>query len=195
MIAAIKDSVITPDQYLVWEAEQDRRYEYEYGEVIAMTGGTIPHSQISANLATLLNIHLRGKKCKILVSDAKVVILNRSVYYYPDLSVTCDERDRSAREFIQYPCLIAEVISPSTESRDRGVKFNHYRRIPTLQDYLIIDSDRPSVEHFYKNERQNWELIHVYTDELNFDNFDPEVKLISVDLHFSLSSLYENIEF
>jgi Uma2 family endonuclease len=198
MVAQSKHSdrgSMSPQEYLAWEAQQDTKHEYEHGEIIAMTGGSIPHSQIPVNLSTLINLHLRGKGCKVLVSDAKVAIPNKGVYYYPDISITCDDRDRQARDFIQYPCLIAEVLSPSTESRDRGQKFRNYRRIETLQEYLLIDCDRPSLEIYRRNQSNNWELIHIFNEQLNFDTANPEVYLASVDLKFPLSELYANIEF
>lgn len=83
---------MTPQEYLVWEEEQQLRYEYINGEVVAMTGGTIPHNQVAVNLATLLKSHLRGKGCKVLTSDAKVGVSENGPFHYPDVSVTCDGR-------------------------------------------------------------------------------------------------------
>jgi Uma2 family endonuclease len=116
-------------------------------------------------------------------------------FHYPDVSVTCDDRDRSARQFIGYPCLIAEVLSPSTEAFDRGQKFKQYRHIPTLREYLIIDPDRMSVECYRLNDRGNWELFHYFDREENLENPEIEVHLVSIDLRFPLSWIYENIEF
>lgn len=109
--------------------------------------------------------------------------------------VSCDDRDSNAREFLQYPSLIAEVISPSTEKRDRRQKFRNYRAIETLQEYLIIDCDRPSLEIYRRNQNNNWELIHIFIDQLDFVTTNPEIDLTSINLHFSLAELYENIEF
>jgi Uma2 family endonuclease len=195
MIANRKYPKMTPQEYLDWEAQQSLRYEYCDGAIIAMTGGTIPHNQIAVNLATLLRNHLRGKGCKILTSDAKVSITAEGPFYYADVSVTCDPRDRHARQSIQYPCLIAEVLSPSTESFDRGQKFRRYRRIPTLKEYVLIDPDRMSVECYRLNDRGNWELIHYFIEGV--EDPDPEaceLYLASVDLRFSLAMLYEDVE-
>ncbi|NJR65722.1 MAG: Uma2 family endonuclease [Leptolyngbyaceae cyanobacterium CRU_2_3] len=191
MIASPSSPKMTPQQYLDWEEQQPLRYEYWNGEVFAMTGGTIPHNQVAVNLATLLKNHLRGKGCKILTSGAKVGIRTDGPFYYADLSVTCDPRDRTARQAIYYPCLIVEVLSPSTESTDRGQKFRQYRRIATLKEYLLIDPDRMSVECYRLNERGNWELIHSFIEEPA--PADCEVFLSSVDLQFSLTELYEDI--
>ena len=126
----------TPEEYFAWEELQLERHEYIDGEVYAMSGGTIIHSQISSNFNRLLGSHLRGSGCKTLNSDARINILASSHYVYPDVSVTCDERDKTTAQYITYPCLVIEVLSPSTEAYDRGNKFKLYRRNPCLQEYV-----------------------------------------------------------
>jgi Uma2 family endonuclease len=184
---------MTPQEYLAWEAEQPLRYEYLNGEVVAMTGGTIPHNQVAVNLSALLKTHLRGKGCKVLTSDAKVGVSETGPFHYADVSVTCDDRDRSARQYIRYPCLIVEVLSPSTEAVDRGEKFRQYRRIETLQEYVLIDPDRPGLECYRLNERGNWELVQSIGSEANVET--TEVYLASLDCRFALALLYEDVEF
>ncbi len=196
MIAQIKSDQLpmSPEEYLAWEAEQDSKYEYENGEIIAMTGGTIPHSQIPANLAALLIPHLRGKGCKVSISDAKV--LTRSgKYYYPDVVVSCDNRDRFARDFLQYPVLIAEVLSPTTEARDRGIKQQTYMLLDTLQTYILIAPDRPRIEIYQRRDDRAWEYQSIAIEQTTFTEDDPLVHITSIDLKFALSSLYENIDF
>ena len=97
---------MTPQDYLEWEERQDIKYEYVNGEVFAMTGGTIPHNDIAVNLTTALKNHLRGKGCKVSMADAKLGVIE-GPFHYPDVMVTCDERDRQAIKLIQYPCIIA----------------------------------------------------------------------------------------
>ncbi len=196
MIAQLKSDQLTmsPEEYLAWEAEQDDKYEYENGEIIAMTGGTIPHSQIPANLASVLIPHLRGKKCKVSISDAKV--LTRSgKYYYPDIVVSCDNRDRFSRDFLQYPVLIAEVLSPTTEARDRGIKQQNYMLIDTLQTYILITPDRPRIEIYQRCSDRAWEYLSIAIEQTTFEQDDPHVHITSIDLQFPLSALYENIDF
>lgn len=132
-------------------------------------------------------------------SDAKVAISEQGPFHYADVSVTCDPRDRAARESICYPCLVAEVLSPSKEAvdspetlRERGEKFRQYRRIETLQAYLLIDPNKPSLECYQLNERNNWELVHFFMDE--FKSEDCEVNLTTLGLKFPLSLLYEDVE-
>lgn len=177
---------MTPQDYLEWEERQDIKYEYVNGEVFAMTGGTIPHNDIAVNLTTALKNHLRGKGCKVSMADAKLGILEGS-FHYPDVMVTCDQRDRQAIKLIQYPCIIAEVLSPATEAYDRGGKFAHYRRIKTLKEYLLIDAQQISVECFRLNEKGIWEL-HPYTE-------GDEIYLTSVDFHMNIGLLYEDVQF
>jgi Uma2 family endonuclease len=125
----------------------------------------------------------------------KLAFLRRGPFHYPDVSVSCDERDRLARQFIRYPCLIVEVLSPSTEAVDRGEKFRHYRRIETLREYLLIDPDQLSVECYRLNERGNWELFHFCANDTELNTRDCEVHLASVEFKFPLSLLYEDVEF
>jgi Uma2 family endonuclease len=192
MIANSDFARMTPQEYLAWEETQPLRYEYLNGEVIAMTGGTIPHNQVAVNLAALLKNHLRGQGCKVLTSDAKVAVSEKGSFHYADVSVTCDARDRGARQYIRYPCLIAEVLSPSTEAWDRGGKFRQYRRIETLQEYVLIDPDRPGWECYRLNERGNWELVQSVGGEANLDS--TEILLASLDYRFPLAQLYEDVE-
>ena len=111
-----------------------------------------------------------------------------------DVVVSCDDRDRSARDFLQYPCLIAEVLSPSTEGRDRGIKQRNYMQIDTLQTYIVIDPDRPIVETYQRHDRA-WEYISTAIEGTSFASNDPLIQIASLGLEFSLSLLYENIDF
>ena len=120
MVAVPKPDQMTPQEYLDWEEKQPIKYEYMNGRVFAMTGGTLPHNDIALNLATALKIHLRGKGCKVSMADAKLGVSEKGSFHYPDVMVTCDERDRRATKVIYNPCLVVEVLSPGTEAFDRG---------------------------------------------------------------------------
>jgi Uma2 family endonuclease len=172
MIASPKSQPMTSQEYLEWEEQQPIKYEYINGEVFAMTGGTLPHNSIALNLASALKTHLRGKGCKVFMADAKLGVSEKGSYHYPDVMVTCDHRDQTARQVIYYPCLIAEVLSPGTEGYDRGDKFKHYRRIKTLKEYVLIDAETMSVECYRLNERGKWELTPYSVD----DDFIPTLK-------------------
>ena len=194
MISATLSPSLSPTEYLEWEVTQEGRYEYEYGEVIAVTGGKLENNEIALNLIVLLRSHLRGKGCRILGGDAKLMTIPSNVYYFPDVVVSCDSRDRYAREFLQYPCLIAEVLSPATENRDRGIKLRNYLKIDSLQEYMLINSDFPSIE-FYRRRTctEVWEYLTINSSDLTVN--DPEVQLTSIDLNLPLSLIYENVDF
>jgi Uma2 family endonuclease len=188
MIAA-KENLprLTPEEYFAWEEQQQVRHEYIDGEVYAMTGGTIIHSQIASNFNRLLGNHLRGSGCKVLNSDARVNIVASTHYVYPDVSVTCDERDKTTTQYITYPCLIVEVLSASTEAYDRGNKFKLYRRNPSLQEYILVDAETIAIELFRKVDGDNWRII----------DYEPgdRVELISIKLTFPIEQVYEDIVF
>ncbi len=186
--------MMTPQQYLEWEFVQPLRYEYIDGEVVAMTGGTIPHNQVSVNFVALLKAHLRGKGCKILSGDAKIAVSEDGPFYYADVSVACDQRDRSAYAYIRYPCLITEVLSPSTEAFDRGQKFRHYRQIETLREYLLIDPEHMSLEYYRLNKQGHWELFEYSDTHVTYQDPEYHVVLESVNLSFPISLLYEDID-
>jgi Uma2 family endonuclease len=177
----------TPAEYLAWEEQQEFRHEYVDGEVYAMTGGSVNHGEIAANVINILKNHLRGSGCRVLTSDVKIQTLASNSYCYPDVSVTCDDRDRSATKFISYPCLIVEVLSPSTEAYDRGDKFALYRRSTSLQDYVLVSTNAMRVDLYQRNERGRWEI-------LSYDASD-EIDLLSVNLNLPVSQIYEDIVF
>jgi Uma2 family endonuclease len=178
---------MTVEEYLEWEPQQEIRYEYCDGEVFAMTGGTIPHNDIALNLYRALYPHLRSRGCRVNVSDVKVQLSSKSPYYYPDLIVSCDPQDLNARKFIRNPKIIAEVLSPGTTARDRGEKFTNYLKIPTLQEYLLIDSEKIAVERYVRGEGRMW-LYYRYTAE-------DMITLSSIEFEFAIELLYEGIAF
>jgi Uma2 family endonuclease len=176
---------MTIEEYLEWEPYQDIRYEYVNGEVFAMTGGTIPHNDLALNLYRNLYPHLRSRGCRVNVSDVKVQVSPNSPYYYPDVIVSCDPQDLNARKFIQNPTIIAEVLSPSTSAKDRSKKFTNYLKIPTLQEYLLIDSETISVERYCRGEGRMW-LYYPYTA-------GDIITLSSIDFEFPIELLYEGV--
>ncbi|MEB3214123.1 MAG: Uma2 family endonuclease [Leptolyngbyaceae bacterium] len=185
MIAAPERHRLTPQEYFEWEAQQELRYEYFDGEVFAMTGGTLPHGRIGLNVSSLLKSHVRGKGCIVFNSDCKVGISETGPFTYPDASVSCDERDRTAENFIRFPCLIVEVLSPSTEAYDRGGKFALYRRLDSLQEYVLVGSETNTVEVFRRNQNGTWSFIPYSEGD--------EIELASVSLTTSIDAIYEDV--
>jgi Uma2 family endonuclease len=188
MIAVRENSPrFTPEEYFAWEEHQNCRHEYLNGEVYAMSGGTLNHSEIAGNFHFILKAHMRGSGCQVRNSDARVNIVNSTDYTYPDLSVTCDERDRSNTQYITYPCLIVEVLSPGTEAYDRGNKFRMYRQNSNLQEYVLVDANSMAIEIFRRNNGNNWQIIDYGAGDT--------VELTSVNLTFEIEQVYEEIIF
>ncbi len=180
MVSTSQHSSLTPQAYFEWEAQQELRYEYFDGDVFAMAGGSLPHADVALNIASLLRSQLRGR-CKVRNSDAKVGITDNGPFVYPDVSVTCDERDRTAQKFSRYPCLIVEVISPSTEAYDRGGKFALYRRLETLQEYVLVGSESKTVEIFRRDAEGNWMFIpHQENDEIQLTSTGGTVSMAEI---------------
>jgi Uma2 family endonuclease len=181
-------SRFTPEEYFQWEEQQQLRHEYINGEVYAMSGGTINHSKIASNLNFILKRHLRGGGCQVLTSDARVKIVESNDYVYPDLSVTCDDRDRNTSQYITYPCLVVEVLSPSTANYDRGDKFRMYRRNPSLRDYLLVDAEKIAIDLYRHNESSgNWEIVNYQPGDM--------IELKSINLSCLIEDIFEDIVF
>jgi Uma2 family endonuclease len=204
MIASPDHFKLSPQAYLDWEAQQLTKHEYLDGEAYAMTGGTLPHNDIAVNLTTALKTHLRGSHCKVRIADAKVGITEQGPFFYPDIVVSCDDRDRKAIKVIHFPCLIIEVLSPGTEAFDRGEKFRHYRRLETLQDYVLVSAETMLVERFHRTERGTWELTSfspeemasTIEEELIAEELIAEaltVSFTSVNFQCSLGLIYEDV--
>lgn len=186
MIAA-KDNLprLTPEEYFAWEEKQLEKHEYIDGEVYAMSGGSVNHGRISIRFTALFDDHLENSGCITGNSDIKVNIVTTKNYTYPAVSVTCDERDQTATQYITYPCLIVEVLSDSTEAYDRGGKFRLYRNNPVLQDYLLVSTARIEMDLYHKNDAGEW-LIRNYQE-------GDTITLKSIDLSFPIEQVYRGL--
>jgi Uma2 family endonuclease len=180
----------SPAEYLQWETRQQMRHEYVNGEIVAMTGGSVAHNAVTFNVARAIADHLERSDdpCRVFISDIKVQISESGPFYYPDVLVACDERDRDASYTIRYPRLIVEVLSPSTEAFDRGNKFADYRRIPTLREYVLFDSQKIAVEHHCRVAEKIWQLREYAPDE-------PILTLQSLGCTLSIPGCYRNVVF
>jgi Uma2 family endonuclease len=175
--------LMSPQAFLDWEATQEQRYEYVNGDVFAMSGGTIPHNDLAVNLLLALVPQVRAQGCRINVSDVKVKIRRR--FRYPDLVVTGDERDKAATKLFEYPKVVVEVLSPSTEATDRGQKLREYQSIATLQEYVLINSDQAIVEVYRRIEGRVW----------RYESYGPDDSLLleSLGFDYPIGKLYEGI--
>ncbi len=176
---------LTPDDYLQLEAESATKHEYIDGEVYAMAGASDNHVTIALNLATLLRSHVRGTGCRAYISDMKARIEARNRFYYPDVMVTCDARDRETSDHKRFPKLIVEVLSESTEAFDRGDKFADYRTLESLEEYVLISTRHKRVECFRRNEAGLW-VLQFYLPE------NEKFVLESVGFANTFAALYED---
>jgi Uma2 family endonuclease len=185
---ALKDNApqLTPKEYFAWEEQQLEKHEYIDGQVYAMSGGSKNHSLISVRFITLFANHLESDGCEIGNSDLRVNIAETNNYTYPDVSVTCDDRDKTTTQYITYPCLIVEVLSASTEAYDRGGKFRMYRSNPVLQDYLLVSSSSIEIDLYHKNDAGEW-LISNYKE-------GDTIKLKSINLNFTIEQVYRGLD-
>ena len=176
---------LSPEEYLAAEQDSATKHEYIQGQVYAIAGASDAHVTVAGNLFTLLRNHVRGTGCRAYMADMKAQIESANIFYYPDVMVTCDERDRNSAYFKRYPCLIVEVLSSTTEAFDRGNKFANYRQLESLQEYVLINSEKLSVECFRRNAEGRWELYPYNQGE--------EIYLASIDFRCPIEELYEDV--
>ncbi|MEO8015059.1 MAG: Uma2 family endonuclease [Polaromonas sp.] len=150
--------VFTAADYLAWEPAQRDRHEFLGGEVFAVAGAEDRHVTVTMNLAFALRQHLSGSPCRTYMSDMRLHVAAANSYFYPDVLVTCSALDLASAMVKTEPKLIAEVLSPSTAAYDRGLKFSHYRRLASLEEYVLIDLDTRSTDCFRKRDDGLWVL-------------------------------------
>ena len=179
---------ISVEDYLEGEKTSPIRHEYLGGQLFAMSGSSEAHNLISINIASLLKFRLRGSGCKTFMADMKVnipIIRNGAqLFYYPDVMVACDPQD-TAKYYKTSPCLIVEVLSPSTQSLDRREKWLNYQSIPTLQEYVLISQTEMKAEVYRRNASGNWSLeILEASDSLDLN---------SVGLTLTMAEIYDEV--
>ncbi|NOQ36049.1 MAG: Uma2 family endonuclease [Methylococcaceae bacterium] len=174
---------ISVDDYLQGELISEIKYEYINGEVYAMSGARRAHNIISMTLSRLLGNHLHGSACQVYGSDMKVGILTNTddFFYYADVHVSCEQSDNDL--YNVEPKLIVEVLSDSTERKDRAEKFHNYRKLESLEEYVLVAQDTKRVEVYSREE--NWDLA-LFEEAGDF-------YLNSVDLRLDLADVYQNV--
>jgi Uma2 family endonuclease len=197
MAAPVHQRYFTPEEYLAHEREAAYKSEYIAGQVVAMSGVSREHSLINGNLFRVLSSQLLDRPCEIHASDMRVKvsarvsakISARGMYTYPDIAVVCGEAqfEDDQVDSLLNPTLIVEVLSPSTEAYDRGVKFGYYRQLPSLREYLLVAQDHMLVEHFVR-EDDGWLLTE--TTEI-----DAVVRLPSISCEVPVAEIYRKIVF
>lgn len=185
MIAIPQPRYLTAKEYLEWESQQETRHEYCDGEVFAMAGGTKNHDELAFNVRRLLIDKVESDGCRMSGSDVKVMVKEGLFFRYPDLSVSCDERDEGSDTFYTFPKLIVEVLSDSTEAVDRAEKFQEYIQIPTLEEYVLISTKRMLVECFRRGKGRMW-LYFPYRE-------GERVEIASMGVELPIEKLYRNV--
>lgn len=177
-----------PEQYLQWERQQAERHEYLDGELFAMSGASDAHGTAAGNLFVALHTALRGTPCKPFIADMKVRIEAVNGFFYPDILVTCDPRDRApdASHVKRHPTLVVEVLSPTTEAYDRGNKFAAYRQLASLQEYVLISLEGRRIEVFRRNASGHWVLHPFAADET--------LALASLEFGCPVATVFEGVE-
>ena len=181
---------LSPEDYLALERSADFKSEYFDGEIFAMTGASEPHNLIVVNAGAELRQQIKKRPCKLYANDMRVKVSPAGLYTYPDLIVVCGKAQFDDVQFdtLLNPTLIIEVLSDSTEAYDRGRKFEHYRKLESLAEYVLVAQHRPHVESYRRQPDQQWLLTESTGLESVF-------RLDSIDCELALAEIYDKVEF
>jgi Uma2 family endonuclease len=181
---------LTEIEYLTIERAAEIKSEFFDGEMFAMSGGTPQHSRIGTNLASEFSQRLKSHSCVPYNTDLRIKIEASGLFTYPDLSVICGPLKfaEGTDDTVVNPTLIVEVLSASTERYDRGRKFEHYRLIPDLKEYLLVSQDEPRIEQFVRQPDGRWLLGEAI-------GFDSTLELPSLQISISLAEVFSKVQF
>ncbi|MCB9456599.1 MAG: Uma2 family endonuclease [Anaerolineaceae bacterium] len=189
-MSALPEIPWTGKDYLAFERESDEKHEFVDGVVYAMTGASERHNLVTGSAYASLYSQLRKRPCRVYPSDMRVKVAQTGIYTYPDISIVCEpprfEDDR--QDTLLNPVVLIEVLSPSTENYDRGKKFQHYRTLESLQEYLLIAQDSPHIEHYRRQADNQWLLTDVA-------QADAVIELPSIACTLALADVYEKVDF
>jgi Uma2 family endonuclease len=184
-VVAYGKKKFTIEEYLDYENASAEKHEYYKGEIFAMSGASDRHNVIFSNFFGELAHRLKGKNCRPYGSDMRIHIPENSLYTYPDISIICKDFIGSNKEDNpRYPTVLVEILSPSTKSYDRGDKFTIYRDIPTLKEYILVDSEKIHVEAFRINDNNHWELEE-------YKKIEETLLIKALQLSIPLPEIYE----
>lgn len=190
MVAVAKPRYVTPQEYLVWERKAESRSEYHDGVIVAMAGASWEHGIIIGNIQTELNIQLRETPCATITQDLRVRVPECNKYYYPDVVVVCDEPqfEDTEQDTLLNPTLIVEVLSPSTERKDRGEKFHCYQTLNSFTTYVLVAQEEPRVECFTRQSDGSWRYERAI-------GLDASLTLTAIGCTLRLADLYTRLTF
>ena len=172
----------TVAEYMALEERSGVRHEFFEGEVFAMAGGTAAHNTLVLNCAFALRTGLRGKSCRVFTENVQLAVEAGRYYNYPDVQVTCSPADLLAERTMKLPVLLIEVLSKSTETRDRSWKFNQYKALPSLRHYLLVSQATCLVEWYRREESGVWSFtpLALFTDEINIAELELTLRLLDI---------------
>lgn len=181
---------VSPQQYLEEERRSDVKHEYHRGDVFAMSGASPAHNDIAYNINRLVASFLHGKGCKLYGSDFRIYIPEHILFVYPDFSIVCGNKETSEiyTDNLTNPSVLIKILSRSTKDYDRGTKFDFYRSIKTLKEYIIIDSTSICVEIFLRQGNNSWSLIE-------FKKLSDSFTISSINLTLQLNDIYDDVSF
>jgi len=178
---------VSVEEYLALERRSETKSEYLHGETCAMAGASRAHNLIAGNAFAALHEQLRGRGCEVYTNDMRLLASAADLLTYPDVTVSCDPQFADEEvDTLLTPTLIIEVLSPSTESYDRGAKFGAYRTIPTFAEYLLLAQDRVCAEHFVKQPAGGWLLTEMSRIEEVLD-------LPSIGCSLAMRDVYDRV--
>jgi len=189
MASAARITRYTPQQYIALERKAEFRSEYCNGFITAMAGTSREHNLITLNLGREISSQLKNRPCEAYVSDMRVLVSRTGLYTYPDVVAVCGKPlfEDDEVDTLLNPTVIVEVLSPTTESYDRGKKFGHYRRLESLREYVVVAQDQVLVER-YTRQGEEWMLT-------DLNNLDATLRLASIGCEVSLREIYAKVEF
>ena len=191
MSAKPKRKYIAPEEYLALEREALEKHEYFDGEIFDMAGTSEEHANISSNINVSLHFQLKKRPCKSYQSDLRVHIPKTGLYTYPDVLVVCGKPqllEDAYLDTVLNPIVIVEVLSPSTADYDKGTKFDHYRTIESLQEYVLVWQNKKRVARYAKQSDGSW-LLRDFIGE------DAEILLSSIDCQLTIEDIYDKVDF
>jgi Uma2 family endonuclease len=181
---------MTESEYLAFERESEVKHQLIDGEVFAMAGASWAHNMICAYTTAALINQLGDKPCAVSPSDLRVKVETTRLYTYPDIRVVCGEPafTDDHQDTLANPTLIIEVLSPSTELYDRGKKFQDYRKLASLREYILISQDSPRVERYTLKDDGTWSLSDI-------EGLDASIELSSIGCALALADVYKKVKF
>ncbi len=189
-MSAIPKTKLTSAEYLEFERKSEIKHEYFNGEIFAMSGAKRNHNKVTTNINGLVWQHLKGKNCESYSNDMRVFVPATGLYTYPDLVVVCGKPMFQDNVFdtLLNPVLLIEVLSEATESYDRGKKFQHYRSIESLHEYVLVSQTEARIEKYVKHGDGFWLLSEAV-------GLGSEIEFSSIECRIALREVYDKINF